>query len=256
MPSACQTTIRRLALATLLLAPTAFAESPTQICEQKAYEMGLRYQQQSAEVAALQRQGFTLAHYRLKDQLDQFNGDPASLAIITDLDETVIDNSALLVRDMQACHDYTTWDTWSHWEKNGHPRLIPGAKAFFDYANQAGVSIYYISDRFGENKASTIATLKALELPQVSEDHVLLYGTPKAERRNSVTQHHTLIMQLGDSLHDFSKVFAEANLAEQQEAVKANADHFGQDWIVFPNSTYGDWSEAKLNAWDAPLNPQ
>lgn len=255
MLSACQS-ISRLALAATLLASNAFAESPDPICAQHTYEMGLRYQQQSAEVDALQRQGFNLAHYRLKAKLDQFDGDPSTLAIITDLDETVIDNSALLVRDMQACHDYTTWDTWGHWEKNGHPRLIPGSKAFFDYANQAGVSIYYISDRFNENKASTIATLKALGLPQVSEDHVLLYGTPKAERRDSVTQNHTLIMQLGDSLHDFSHVFADANLSEQHNAVKANADHFGQDWIVFPNSTYGDWSNAKLNAWDAPLNPQ
>jgi len=34
--------------------------------------------------------------------------------------------------------------------------------------------------------------------------------------------------------------------------VDDNAERFGKDWIVFPNATYGDWSEADLNAWEAP----
>ncbi len=137
--------------------------------------MGLRYQQQSAEAAALQRQGFALATYRLEDQIEAHGGSD-DLAIITDLDETVLDNSALLVRDMQACHDYTTWDTWKHWEREGEPRLMPGAKAFLDYADEQGVAIFYVSDRYQENEADTIATLEALELPQVSEQSVMLLG--------------------------------------------------------------------------------
>ncbi len=73
-------------------------------CPVAAYTMGLRYQQQSAEIRALQRQSWALATYRLKDILSEpQEGKP--LAIITDLDETVIDNSALLVRDLKACHD-------------------------------------------------------------------------------------------------------------------------------------------------------
>ncbi|MBB3141133.1 5'-nucleotidase, lipoprotein e(P4) family [Halomonas organivorans] len=239
-------------LMALPMAAPAVADDDSMICAQAAYAMGLRYQQQSAEVAALQRQGFALARYRLEDRLEAL-GEDAAPAIITDLDETVLDNSALLARDMSECHDYTTWDTWKHWEREGEPSLIPGAKAFLDYADEHGVAIYYVSDRYQENEADTIATLEALDLPQVSEDSVMLLGPPKSERRAAVVEDHTLVMQLGDSLHDFAGEFADADLAGQHELVDENAERFGQDWIVFPNAGYGDWSEAELEGWDAPL---
>ncbi|MCK2184653.1 5'-nucleotidase, lipoprotein e(P4) family [Halomonas getboli] len=241
-------------LMTLPLAAPAVADD-SMVCAQAAYAMGLRYQQQSAEVAALQRQGFALARYRLEDRLETL-GEDAAPAIITDLDETVLDNSALLARDMSECHDYTTWDTWKHWEREGEPRLIPGAKAFLDYADEHGVAIYYVSDRYQENEADTITTLETLDLPQVSEDSVMLLGPPKAERRAKVEEGHTLVMQLGDSLHDFSGEFADADLAGQHALVEQNAERFGQDWIVFPNAGYGDWSEAELETWDAPLETE
>ncbi|MCL7930210.1 5'-nucleotidase, lipoprotein e(P4) family [Halomonas llamarensis] len=234
-----------------LIAGQAVAHDDTN-CAQAEYAMGLRYQQQSAEVIALQRQGFELATYRLEEQIEA-HGDDVDLAIITDLDETVLDNSALLARDMQACHDFTTWDTWKHWEREGEPRLMPGAKDFLEYADEHDVAIYYVSDRYQENEADTLATLEMLELPQVSKDSVKLLGPPKSERRAEVDGAHTLVMQLGDSLHDFAGEFAEANLEEQRALVEDNAERFGNDWIMFPNATYGDWSEAELDAWDAPL---
>ncbi|GHC23847.1 5'-nucleotidase, lipoprotein e(P4) family [Aidingimonas halophila] len=242
------------ALASLPLAGNALAEDDddSKLCAQAAYAMGLRYQQQSAEVVALQRQGYALAKYRLEDKLEQ-HGDDEELALITDVDETVLDNSALLARDMAKCHDYTTWDTWKHWEREGDPRLIPGAKDFLEFADEQGVDIFYVSDRYEENKDATIATLEDFELPQVGEDNVLLLGPPKAERRAAVTEDHTLVMQLGDSLHDFDGEFADADLEGQRDLVESNADRFGDDWIMFPNASYGDWDEAELDAWDADL---
>ena len=174
-----------LAVLTMGLAVPVLAQdaAPAE-CQVKEFAMGLRYQQQSAEVRALQLQAYALARANLQAAIDKA-ADPSKLAVVTDLDETAIDNSALLVRDMQACHVYDSWDTWGDWELRGKPRPIPGALEFFDFADKAGVAIYYISDRFGEpeNKAATIATLKELGFPQVSDDHVLLYGTSKAERR-------------------------------------------------------------------------
>ncbi|PAU76037.1 5'-nucleotidase, lipoprotein e(P4) family [Halomonas salipaludis] len=248
-------------LASLSLASTANAEEPSTaseptLCAQQAYKMGLRYQQQSAEIAALQRQGFTLATLRLEQQIAE-HGDDANLAIITDLDETVIDNTELLVRDMNLCHDYTVWDTWLHWEREGTPRLIPGAMDFLEFADEQGVAIYYVSDRYEENKQDSLATLEALGLPQVSDDTLLLLGPPKQERRDVVDENYTLVMQLGDTLHDFSEEFvSDVPLDEQHERVEAHAERFGVDWIVFPNATYGTWEEAELEEWDAPFETQ
>lgn len=251
-------------LAPVLLAPlvltmagaAAHADEELSLCGQKAYEMGLKWQQQSAEVAALQRQTYALAQMRLDEALAAAAPD-AKLAIITDLDETVIDNSDLLVRDMQACHDYTAWDTWKDWERTGQPRLIAGAKTFLDYADEKGVAIYYISDRYDENKAQTLASLEQLELPQVSDASVLLLGPPKQERRASVAADHEVIMQLGDTLHDFSEEFVSSvPLDTQRELVETQAERFGRDWIVLPNATYGTWRKADLTAWDAPLKTE
>ncbi len=236
------------------LAEQAAQDAGAQNCAVREFAMGLRYQQQSAEIRALQLQAYALARANLQAALDKAE-DPSKLAIVTDLDETAIDNSALLVRDMQECHIYDTWDTWSDWEKRGTPRPIPGALDFFNFADQAGVAIYYISDRFGEpeNKAATIATLKQLGFPQVSDEQVLLYGTSKVERRAVAAKDHQIVLLLGDTLHDFDGVFYKAATDVKRDEVDKNAARFGAEWIVFPNATYGDWSKAPLTAWDAEL---
>ncbi|WP_051201627.1 5'-nucleotidase, lipoprotein e(P4) family [Paracoccus aminophilus] len=236
-----------------LCATGAQAEEAKTLCAQEAYAMGLRYQQQSAEVDAIQRQAYALARIRLDEALAAAKPDE-KLAVITDLDETVIDNSALLVRDMQACHDFTTWDTWKHWERDGDPALIPGALEFFKYADEKGVAIYYISDRYDENKPQTLATLEKLGLPKVSNDTVLLLGPPKQERRAAVQKDYKVVLQLGDTLHDFSEDFvSKVPVDKQRELVAEQAEHFGRDWIVLPNSAYGTWRKSELKAWDAPM---
>lgn len=220
-------------------------------CPVREYAMGIRYQQ-SAHAAAAQIQGWSLAESRLRDALrSRRSGE--KLAVVSDLDETVLDNSALLARDLEACHTYTTWDTWSDWEVNGHPTLTPGAAAFFEYADAHHVAIYYVSDRFSENKASTMATLRELGLPQVRDDQVLLYGPSKEERRQVAEADHDVVLLLGDSLPDFHQDFDGATPATQATLVTKYADHFGRDWIMFPNATYGSWRKSALRPWDEPL---
>lgn len=155
-------------LALPVLSATATA-AESNLCEPKAYEMALRYQQKSAEIMALQLQTYRFATERFNEKLKNLKT-PENYAVVMDLDETVLDNTPLLVRDTEQCHDYTKWDTWSDWEKQGKPGLIPGAKAFLDHVNQSKVRIYYVSDRMQENKADTLNTLKALGLPQVSDE--------------------------------------------------------------------------------------
>ena len=243
-----------LASVIALAAPALAQDAAPAECQVKEFAMGLRYQQQSAEVRALQLQAYALARANLEAAIAQAGGG-AGLAVVSDLDETAIDNTPLLVRDMEKCHVYDTWDTWGDWELRGKPTPIPGALEFFDFADKAGVAIYYISDRFGEpeNKAATIATLKELGFPQVSDETVLLYGTSKAERRAVVSKDHKIVLLLGDTLHDFDGVFRKAPTDVKRAEVDKNAAHFGADWIVFPNATYGDWSTAPLTAWDAEL---
>ncbi|MFV0301297.1 MAG: 5'-nucleotidase, lipoprotein e(P4) family [Paracoccus sp. (in: a-proteobacteria)] len=241
------------AVTAALLAPPAIAQdAPAEAgaCDVAQFTMGLRFQQQSAEIQALQRQAYNLATLRL-DAAVQGAADPAKLAVVTDLDETVIDNTALLARDLANCHTYDVWDTWLPWERDGNPTLIPGALDFLNHANELGVTIRYVSDRADQQKASTLATLTALGLPQVSEDSVLLLGPPKTERRDLVSKDHQIVLLLGDTLHDFDGRFRKTPLDQQKATVTEEAAKWGKEWIVFPNASYGTWSEAPLTAWAA-----
>lgn len=246
-----------LALAAPFLTTAAFAqdaapEAAPDDCKVREYTMGLRFQQQSAEIQALQLQAFQLATLRLDAAVEGVE-DRAKLAVVTDLDETVIDNSALLARDLTNCHTYDGWDTWTHWEREGKPVLIPGAKEFLDHANSLGVSIYYISDRTDEFKDATLASLNELALPQVKPETVLLLGPPKVERREIVEKDHKIIMLLGDTLHDFDGGFRKTPLDVQKALVHEKADKFGKEWIMLPNASYGTWSKADLQGWDAEI---
>jgi 5'-nucleotidase (lipoprotein e(P4) family) len=241
-----------LALA-LAGSPAAFADTaakPKADCTVAEFTMGLRFQQQSAEVQALQLQAYNIATLKL-DAAVAAAKDPSKLAIVTDLDETVIDNSALLARDLANCHTYDAWDTWLPWERDGTPVLIPGAKKFLEHADKLGVTIRYISDRADEQKPHTLATLSKLGLPQISEESVLLLGPPKVERRAIVSADHQIVLLLGDTLHDFDGRFRKTPLADQRATVAGEADKWGAEWIVFPNAGYGTWSKAPLQAWDA-----
>ena len=221
-------------------------------CAVQEHAMGLRWQQQSAEAQALQSQTYRIAGERLQEKVKQAKS--VDLAIITDLDETAIDNTKLMARDMTACHDYSEWDTWDHWELEGSPSAIPGAAEFFHMADEMGVSIYYLSDRTEENLDATIASLKQLNFPQVSNDNVRLLGPSKQERRTKIEEEHEVIMQFGDTLHDFAGDYAKADLDQQRRLVEEDAEHFGDDWIILPNPTYGSWEDADLEKWNAELD--
>ena len=242
-----------MGLGLMMAQPVLAQDAPAKAtdCPVQEFAMGLRFQQQSAEIRALQLQAYNLATMKL-DAAVAGAADPSKLAVVTDLDETVIDNSALLARDLANCHTYDAWDTWLPWERDGKPTLIPGAKEFLDHANSLGVTIRYISDRSDEQKKSTLATLTELGLPQVSEDSVLLLGPPKVERRAIVSADHQIVMLLGDTLHDFDARFRKTPLDEQKATVAAETAKWGTEWIVLPNAGYGTWSQAPLTGWDAP----
>ena len=237
-------------LVTLPIFSASVMAAEHELCQPKAYEMALKYQQKSAEIMAIQLQTYRFATERFNEKVKGLAA-PEKHAVVMDLDETVIDNSPLLVRDMKQCHDFTQWDTWGDWEKQGKPSLIPGAKAFLEQVNKQNVRIYYVSDRTQANKAQTINTLKLLGLPQVSEDSVLLDTVSKEERRQSILKNQQIIMLFGDSLADFAVQFKNKKPTEEQrKLVETDKQHFGDNWIIFPNASYGSWSKATLDSWD------
>lgn len=214
-------------------------------CTGKAqqYAMSVKFQHRSAEVQALQLQAYNVATARLKEILAQ-NPKAKNLAIVTDLDETVIDNTEVFVKDVQKCVNYTDWESWNIWEQSGQPILIPGSLEFLKFADAQGLKIFYISNRSQQFRPQTTQVLNSLDLPQIKAEQILLYGTSKEQRRQSVAQNYEIVLLIGDTLHDFSNAFSsEQTKQERAEAVLKNHAQFGHKFIVLPNVSYGPWSE-------------
>lgn len=200
----------------------------------------LLWQQQSAEYRALCHQAYNIARLRLDNLLKKQHEKP--IAIVTDIDETVLDNSPYNARMVKDDSDYTG-KTWVAWGEETIARPVPGALEFFNYAHSKGVTIIYLSNRYQEQKQVTIENLKKEGFPAVIYDNVLLKQetSGKENRRNHVEKTHKIVMLLGDNLSDFSNVFDKQSTQKRNSLVTKKQEKFGNKFIVFPNPMYGDW---------------
>ena len=200
------------------------------------------WQQQAAEYKALTFQAYYLAKLHLNNILDQQDTLDKPLAIVTDIDETVLDNSPFNGEMIETDSDYNK-DDWIKWGQLQMAEGVPGAHAFFTYAASKGVEVFYISNRYSTQQPETIANLKKLDFPYADTSHVLLRTTTsgKEPRRAIVEQTHSIIMLLGDNLSDFSAVFDNKNTQQRNVTADSLQALFGNKFIVLPNAMYGDW---------------
>jgi acid phosphatase len=213
-------------------------------------------------------------------------------AVIMDLDETVLDNSrfqAMLLRNGLAWDK----DLWKQWERDHSDdvTLIPGAKEFIDKAASiekelgSSVDVFFVSNRNGkEFKQQALDVLTRLGVPPKDPEHLKLVLDPevedsqnKTERFQQVRDHYDVLLYVGDNLRDFSEELAfdklgfgkvkkapEEKLIEIIQARRDKVDtgqaentqvrdRFGNDWIIIPNPTYGDW-KAPLGRGETDFN--
>ena len=167
-------------------------------------------------------------------------------AVVLDLDETVLDNSAFqgqLVRDRQS---YTE-AAWADWVRAGQAGAVPGAQAFIHAVEERGVRVFYVSNRAAAQEASTLANLRSLGL-DTTGDRVLSPGeqgwtTDKSPRRAFIAEHYRVLMLVGDDLGDFVAI-ARLSPAEREALVDRYADRWLERWVLLPNASYGSWLRA------------
>jgi 5'-nucleotidase (lipoprotein e(P4) family) len=167
-------------------------------------------------------------------------------AVIIDLDETVLDNSAFqgqLVRDRQP---YTE-AAWEEWVRTGQAGAVPGAPAFIHTVEDRGVRVFYVSNRAAGQEDSTVANLRTLGV-DTTGDRVLSPGehgwtTDKSARRAFVAEQHRVLMLVGDDLGDFVAI-SRLSLAEREALVDRYADRWLERWVILPNASYGSWLRA------------
>lgn len=198
------------------------------------------WQQQAGEYKALCLQAYQIAALRIDEDLQQPHSKP--LAIVTDIDETVLDNSPNTVHQSLQGKGYTQAD-WEAWTAKVDADTVPGAPTFFKYAVSKGVDVYYITNRAEKERAVTLQNLQRWGFPQATDDHLVLRGntSSKEARRQTLAQTHDIIMLVGDNLSDFSAAFDKQLPDARLQAVHNNAAEFGKRFIVLPNPMYGDW---------------
>tara|TARA_B100000989_G_scaffold25593_1_gene16550 strand:- start:368 stop:982 length:615 start_codon:yes stop_codon:yes gene_type:complete len=193
----------------------------------------------SAEYKALCLQAYNIATNKLELEISKNHKKP--LAIIADLDETILNNTPyneMLINENKSFNQ----ENWTNWVNKEIATAIPGSLDFFSYAKSLGVEIIYLSNRKVENYEATKSNLVELGFPFDDTTLMLLReeDTDKLARRSSI-KGYEIIMLIGDNLGDFDSAFFGKTNQERWEASIYLKDNFGDKFILIPNLIYGDW---------------
>ena len=164
------------------------------------------WQQNSGEFRALCYQAYNIAQLRIDEYLKSPSKKP--LAIITDIDETFLDNSPYAVTEAKKGNEFDP-KSWMNWTSKGEAKAYPGALNLFNYAASKNITVFYITNRNENDRVGTLRNLKDLGFPFADNEHLMLKSTTsdKEERRSEVLKNYDVIIYMGDNLADFSQIF-------------------------------------------------
>ena len=195
----------------------------------------VRWVRQSAEYKTLCEQLFRQATGAILRQVKMEKGSK-NLAVVVDLDETVLDNSLYQVERWKAGLSFTQ-DSWSDWVKREEAGLIPGARAFLSAVRKKGVRVVFLSNRMNDNLKPTRENLRLLGVLDPMDLFLLRRDKHdlKEVRRKEVTDGTgrmkkvgplNVIGYLGDQMGDFPSDVSK---------------EFGKINFLLPNPMYGKW---------------
>ena len=204
---------------------------------------------------------FQLAKIRLDEALADKNwsatgqtdasGKPP--AIITDMDESVIDNGGYESWLIKTGQDYSG-KTYDAWTKAMAAKAVPGALDFLKYAASKGVTIFYVTNRTADQEEATRKNAETLGFPMGPDgtDTFLFakekedWTSKKGTRRDFVGQNYRVLLLIGDNYGDFSDDYGKSE-ADRQASLEANMAHIGHDWIFIANPEYGSFESSPFN---------
>ncbi|MEP6615399.1 MAG: 5'-nucleotidase, lipoprotein e(P4) family [Ginsengibacter sp.] len=227
-----------------LPSPVQVSQSSNLITDGKLYTAV--FQQRAAEYRALCFQAFNIARLRLDEALQNKTGRP--MAVITDIDETILDNSPYAVHQALQGKDYDQ-SVWNNWSDLSKADTVPGSATFLKYAASHGVEVYYITNRGENEKMNTLLNLQKFNLPDADSLHIFLKQTTssKESRRQMVMDNHDVVLLLGDNLGDFSSLFDKKTEDIRLQNANTSYVEFGKRFIVLPNPGYGDWESSMFS---------
>lgn len=185
------------------------------------------------------------------EQLEDYSQLPP--AIIVDVDETVLDNSAYYAR-LEYAGTYWDDDLWNNWVLEVYASAVPGSVEFLQYAQSKGVMVFYVTNRSHEHEKATRSNLLSLGFPISDQVDTLLtrrekrnWNSDKTSRRSFVAEQYRIILLVGDDANDFVTGTKNVSSELRKEVLNKYQEYWGEKWIVIPNPIYGGWEFALYN---------
>ncbi len=263
----------------LIISISLFAQCPTALEVQHSSEAAahedldaVTWMQTSAEYAAVTRQTFRLAQINLgtalvdprwtasTEQAKMFADSPEDLAglppaIIIDVDETVLDNSAFQVGLIVADRVFST-DEWLKFCRRQESPALPGAAQFLSSCRAAGVTVLFVTNRDHVVEHATRQNLIDVGLLQADDPDLLFtkneredWTSNKQSRREFLARQYRILLLLGDDLNDFVDPGYYGDSNQRRRVGNEFSNMWGQRWMMLPNPTYGGWERSLYN-WD------
>jgi 5'-nucleotidase (lipoprotein e(P4) family) len=222
--------------------------------------MAVAWKQTAAEYKALYHQAFNMARLQVDLALAYQRPGDKPLAIITDLDDTIIlplNYWGYLINNNKDFFDDAIWDKWI---PQYEMVASPGALEFLQYCKEKGVEVFYVSNRDqGPNTYSYAMTqLKKLNFPYVDDAHLTVNRetSNKETRQNEIAQKYNVISYIGDNLNDFRRVYYVKDVDERAKLMEQDKDLYGSKFILLPNPTDGHWVRAIFGDSEPPATDE
>ncbi|MBL4573163.1 MAG: acid phosphatase [Gammaproteobacteria bacterium] len=220
--------------------------------------MAMAWKQTAAEFRALYYQGFNIARLRVEIALAQKQEGSLPLAIISDVDETLLlanDYWGYLISQGQDFFDDASWDRWV--EEN-RAVASPGALEFLNFCVSNSVEIFYVTNR-DQGEATVqlaIENLNTLGFPFADAAHlrVLRESSNKELVQQDIKEDYEVVALLGDNLNDFARRYYSTDVDQRMSLMEEDRDRYGRDYILFPNPTDGHWIRAIFGESEPPAS--
>jgi 5'-nucleotidase (lipoprotein e(P4) family) len=206
------------------------------------------WKQSAAEYFALCHQAYNLARLRVDQAIAERKPGDKALAVITDVDDTILHARSYWGHLIEQNKEFFDDAIWDEWLPHNLVTAAPGAKDFFEYCDEQGVEVFYVTNRDqGERTFEfALAQLRHLEFPFADDKHLYVFRdtSNKTPAREEVERTFDVAVMLGDNLNDYRRDYYVKDVDERMALMERDRDHWGRDFILLPNPTDGHWVRA------------
>ncbi|MCB1665596.1 MAG: SEL1-like repeat protein [Pseudomonadales bacterium] len=248
-----------LCLSMPLAAQEVDAENPATGGDALLY--ALAWKQTAAEFQALYYQGFNIARMQVEDALARRQAGDKPLAVVTDVDDTVLHALAYWGHLVRRHMDFFDDAIWDRWVEANQFTPTPGAVEFLQFCRDNNVEVFYVTsrDQGEQTQALALNNLRSAGFPYVDEAHVTVLrdSSNKEPRQDELMAQYQVVTFLGDNLNDFRrKYYLRGDIDGRIAAMEQDRDMFGRQYVLFPNPTDGHWLAAIFGESEPPASEE